>query len=430
MYNTLPENRDSLLFQRWQASAFLLVTCICVVDHCLITKVEAAGTLLSILAYTFVLLASFGVVLSHTSLAFMTRFAFFKVWPPLVQSHKHWLHFSVMLVLFTIATPVTLPALLTLGFLLGGHWASRLVHQATSRPITEVDTEPTPTPKPASDKVDPRVASVASEPVMMKLVWCWWATLTMLTLCYVLALPPFAVLLNASLSPTVPSALSPLWLKALVWAGVLCYGLVGLGQHQHLLKHVLSESKALEALSLTDPLTGLMNRRRLNDLLSAEMARSHRHATPCCVVLFDIDHFKHINDTYGHHCGDDVLQQLAQLIKSNLRPYDALARYGGEEFAVILPNTQYQAAGLLMERLRLLVASTVFRPAGFSLKITISVGVTQLATQHQTTLALLDEADSALYAAKNLGRNQTHVFGVGRLQPSSNQRILNSVLVD
>ncbi|WP_129645211.1 diguanylate cyclase [Peristeroidobacter agariperforans] len=169
------------------------------------------------------------------------------------------------------------------------------------------------------------------------------------------------------------------------------------------------ESKARQAAS--DPLTGLPNRRTFDRRLNAEFKRARRFAEPISVLLIDADHFKQVNDQYGHHVGDEVLRRLATTLRENLpREYDVLARIGGEEFAAILPHTSRDDAAIAGERLRAAIESTPFVTAAGRLSITVSIGIGSLSNrismEPQTTLDVLDEADRGLYESKRLGRNQ------------------------
>ncbi|WP_458526798.1 GGDEF domain-containing protein [Onishia taeanensis] len=158
----------------------------------------------------------------------------------------------------------------------------------------------------------------------------------------------------------------------------------------------------LRELSDTDDLTGLANRRKLMSLLGREIALSNRHATPLSLMMIDIDHFKRINDTWGHLQGDKVLQRLADLCRSQIRKEDCLARLGGEEFAVLMPLTSLSHARTLAERLRHDVARHDFGlPEGC---ITISTGIAEHRIGELRD-QFLERTDQCLYAAKHQGRN-------------------------
>ena len=173
--------------------------------------------------------------------------------------------------------------------------------------------------------------------------------------------------------------------------------------------------QAQEENALTDELTKLPNRRALAQEFLKEMQRARRHKNAIAFVMIDIDHFKQVNDTYGHLNGDAVLAELAQILKGGARESDVCARYGGEEFALILHETTESGARVLAERIRSKVAASTF-PGG--LKLTISVGVA--ATDDATLFTqLIDRADQALYAAKQGGRNQVRVADMKGPAPKS-----------
>ena len=169
-----------------------------------------------------------------------------------------------------------------------------------------------------------------------------------------------------------------------------------------------AENRRLEALATTDPLTRVLNRRALLDRLTAECDRARRYDSSLALLLFDIDHFKQINDTAGHLAGDSVLRQLGALLADAMRKVDVLARYGGEEFVAMLPETSMEGAAVFAERLRERIAGMVFDIGGQrSVRLTVSIG---LATFPSSGVASTDDlfarADEALYRAKSGGRNQ------------------------
>jgi two-component system phosphate regulon sensor histidine kinase PhoR len=158
----------------------------------------------------------------------------------------------------------------------------------------------------------------------------------------------------------------------------------------------------LRQLSERDPLTSLYNRRKLYQLLSGELKRTRRHGHPLSLMLLDIDHFKRINDTFGHDIGDLVLAQAAQLISAMLRLTDILARYGGEEFVIACPETDMDGAAVLAEKLRSAIGDFRFPTAG---EVTISIGISLLKNGDDVN-SLIKRADTALYVAKETGRNR------------------------
>ncbi len=161
-------------------------------------------------------------------------------------------------------------------------------------------------------------------------------------------------------------------------------------------------------LSVIDQLTGLYNRRYMNNQLSLWLKRSVLSASPMSVVAADIDHFKQVNDRFGHEAGDLVLQEFAERIQANVRPKDIVCRPGGEEFLVIMPETAGDLACTAAERIRRAIAAEPFRipAAGLSLDITVSAGVATYSDENDTAADILRRADDALYEAKTAGRNQ------------------------
>jgi len=172
-----------------------------------------------------------------------------------------------------------------------------------------------------------------------------------------------------------------------------------LESHNHELQR-LTLQLGQEARS--DPLTGLPNRRHFDLALEERLARAstNRHSDAFSVAILDIDHFKPINDTYGHEVGDQVLKQLALILSSQIRESDLAARIGGEEFALLIPETSLEEANSALERLRLAIETHPWQPV----PVTASVGVTGY-LEGDTRESLITRADSALYRAKHLGRN-------------------------
>lgn len=172
--------------------------------------------------------------------------------------------------------------------------------------------------------------------------------------------------------------------------------------------------KQLWELALRDPLTRLFNRRYFLDRLEAEFAYAVRHHTPLAVLLFDVDLFKSVNDTYGHLTGDMVLRRLSAEVTAVLRQEDVFARYGGEEFGVICREVSLGGGIAAAERLRALVESIGFEHAGQKFTVSISVGVSALPDPTTVqAVQLVERADTALYRAKREGRNRVIAAEMG-----------------
>lgn len=169
---------------------------------------------------------------------------------------------------------------------------------------------------------------------------------------------------------------------------------------------IVAYEMKLIGLSIQDSLTGAFNRRHLSDRLKEEFERYQRHQRTISLIMIDIDHFKHINDTYGHQCGDEILRAVSRLLGTHLRKIDMLARYGGEEFCCVLPETEADSASQVAERMRMRVAENEFMYDDRPHKITISLGISQLRNDTVDLDMLLREADDALYEAKRAGRNR------------------------
>ncbi|OWW22455.1 hypothetical protein AYR66_26110 [Noviherbaspirillum denitrificans] len=168
-------------------------------------------------------------------------------------------------------------------------------------------------------------------------------------------------------------------------------------------------SEELRAASITDPLTGAYNRRFFFESVPKIVSTANRHHVPLSIVTIDVDHFKRINDMYGHPAGDKVLQALTVLCKESLRESDVFCRFGGEEFIMALPNTDAEAAAQVAERLRVRVSAHAVEIKGMPGGITVSCGVSQYREGEQGIEAALRRADDALYVAKNEGRNRVVV---------------------
>ena len=162
---------------------------------------------------------------------------------------------------------------------------------------------------------------------------------------------------------------------------------------------------ALEKLAQTDELTGLLNRKTFQALLAPELARRARKGTELCFCLCDIDHFKDVNDSYGHDVGDVVLKTLAKRLKGMLRAYDVIWRWGGEEFLIMCPDSTLEVGRGVIERLRVGIEQQPVPIGDLTLKITMSFGVTAIQTGEDIA-SCLKRCDELLYIAKEQGRNR------------------------
>ncbi|MEM9070774.1 MAG: GGDEF domain-containing protein [Myxococcota bacterium] len=159
-------------------------------------------------------------------------------------------------------------------------------------------------------------------------------------------------------------------------------------------------------LMTMDGLTQVHNKRYFDEMLDRELSRARRYDRSFCVIVFDIDHFKQINDTYGHLAGDSVLRQLGTLVRGHVRRDDILARTGGEEFGIITPEVSLTGALELARKLNVLVDDMAFAFEGTRIDVTMSVGVAQWSPDMQSAQAVLQAADEKLYEAKRTGRNR------------------------
>ncbi|HKG00167.1 MAG TPA: PleD family two-component system response regulator [Xanthobacteraceae bacterium] len=161
-------------------------------------------------------------------------------------------------------------------------------------------------------------------------------------------------------------------------------------------------------MAVTDSLTGLHNRRYMESHLAALLEQAAARGKPLAVLVLDIDHFKTINDGYGHAAGDDVLREFAARVRRSVRGIDLACRYGGEEFVIVMPETDMAIASVVAERLRRRIASEPFAigQPGQAIEVTISIGLSALAGAHDSAAAILSRADQALYRAKRDGRNR------------------------
>ena len=182
----------------------------------------------------------------------------------------------------------------------------------------------------------------------------------------------------------------------------------GLEQMQ---EELLKQKKLLEELSIKDELTGLYNRRHLNAVLDQEIHRSQRYGTDLSCLMLDLDHFKKVNDSYGHGFGDTVLREFSCRVMATIRSSDYAFRFGGEEFLVLLPQTDIEGAKQTAKNIQLALAADEIKDSSHSIIITISIGGSSLHLhQPSTPEAFISCADKALYAAKEGGRNKIVVY--------------------
>jgi diguanylate cyclase (GGDEF)-like protein len=172
------------------------------------------------------------------------------------------------------------------------------------------------------------------------------------------------------------------------------------------------KAETFQQMSLTDPLTGLPNRRYLQDRLFEEVERSKRYNTPLSFMIIDVDRFKSCNDIYGHTNADRVLVKTAQLLRASIRAIDMSARFAGDEFCIVLPETELGDAARIAERLRKTISETEYTTEqGERMgQVTISTGISSFSGSRQSPLAIVETADRALYQAKTLGRNCVAVY--------------------
>ena len=170
---------------------------------------------------------------------------------------------------------------------------------------------------------------------------------------------------------------------------------------------LIAANRRLERLSITDGLTDLHNHRHFQDELARHFSESARYERPLSLALIDLDFFKKVNDTYGHAVGDQVLKTVARIFSESIRSTDLAARYGGEEFAVIMPETAMEDALSFAEKIRSMVEQTVVTTDQADVRVTVSIGISSAPHPDiHTPKDLIEEADSALYRAKEGGRNQ------------------------
>lgn len=188
-------------------------------------------------------------------------------------------------------------------------------------------------------------------------------------------------------------------------------------------QELLEARMELERRANHDALTGALNRGAVLTEVEAEAARSARQGSTYCLILFDLDFFKRVNDTYGHRAGDMVLREVVRRSKIELRPYDVLGRYGGEEFMVLLPGCELRAGAVVADRLRKALANEAVAIDGRELPVTASFGIVCSSQPHATLEMLVDSADSALYRAKAGGRNRIELARPTSTSPPASKRL-------
>lgn len=184
------------------------------------------------------------------------------------------------------------------------------------------------------------------------------------------------------------------------------------------LSDLRQENEKLKLLVTTDPLTGLFNYRYFQEILGSEMQRTNRTGRPTCLVMIDLDHFKSVNDKWGHEAGNLALKTAARIFKQELRQFDIVCRYGGEEFALILPQTPLPIAVNVSERVRLCLENTPveFEDKDINLTASFGVGVYQQENEY-TQESFVDAVDQFMYQAKQQGRNQVCHADYSTLKP-------------
>ena len=186
------------------------------------------------------------------------------------------------------------------------------------------------------------------------------------------------------------------------------------GRHYTAIVRDISEDKKTEEellrLAATDPLTGAFNRREFMALAEQESLRSHRYARPLSIMMLDLDHFKRLNDTYGHAAGDKALQRFTTLCCNALRTVDIFGRWGGEEFVALMPETDAEGAAITAERLRKVVSQNILVYNDQKITFTVSIGIAQYRDTEIAVEGPLGRADAAVYDAKKAGRNRISVY--------------------
>ncbi len=179
------------------------------------------------------------------------------------------------------------------------------------------------------------------------------------------------------------------------------------------------KNRMLSEVSTKDALTGLYNRWFVMEKIDSEINRALRHGSPMSLLMLDIDHFKRINDTWGHTAGDQVLQAIGKLLRESCRVYDVPGRYGGEEFCIVLPETKPGNTNVVAERIRRKLEATTLSAGDASVVVTASIGIAGMEEEPGEILspaALIERADRALYSAKSRGRNRVETWDEALLE--------------
>jgi diguanylate cyclase (GGDEF)-like protein/hemerythrin-like metal-binding protein len=214
--------------------------------------------------------------------------------------------------------------------------------------------------------------------------------------------------------PVLPWNLAAGIVFAILWAG-----LVFLMETDLMLGRLEKKNAMLGVLARTDELTGLYNRHLLDSSVRTEMERSARYKQPLSLIMYDLDHFKRVNDVWGHHAGDEVLKHTSRIVRELIREPDRLFRWGGEEFVILVPHTPLEGALSLAEKIRLAIASEAYPAVG---TVTASFGAAEW-RKHDSVETWFKQVDQALYRAKNEGRNRVVGFGDGDALPAAHVRM-------
>ncbi|GLR72394.1 sensor domain-containing diguanylate cyclase [Agaribacter marinus] len=189
----------------------------------------------------------------------------------------------------------------------------------------------------------------------------------------------------------------------------ICFLVYDVTDHAMSKQRIEGLNNRLKEISRVDGLTQLFNRRHWQECFEREYKLAIRHKKPVSVLMLDIDHFKKVNDTYGHQAGDAVIQSISKIIKKATRETDIAGRYGGEEFVILLPDTPAESAFTVGERIRKASEKTVVTHEDSEISVTVSAGIAEFSPVYKQPLVWLEAADQALYEAKNAGRNRVIV---------------------